>query len=283
MNLSDYPAEFWHCSVSINRKDRDLKEKVVNDLTFEELYNQIIAPWHQQRRFSISGLVVDREQIEEIRIAYTPHPMSHYAEEMLDRGAEMAKAGFFVPSLILGRYDEYAPFSSGKDYTNELLFQNLKVSPPSADTQLILTLCQRIPYTARILATRSRKGKAAYTIEDEYDVQDLLHGLIRAYMKYSIQEESLGKIAGSSSRADIAVEDLGILVEVKYVHGPNDQVRIFKELSSDQELYVKWEPLKALICLIYNSGDLRDPESMEKLSGTRIIRGKQFEMYVVLA
>jgi hypothetical protein len=48
MNLNDYPAEFWYCSVSMNRKDGDSKEKVVNDLTFEELYNQIIAPWHQQ-------------------------------------------------------------------------------------------------------------------------------------------------------------------------------------------------------------------------------------------
>ncbi|WP_446373557.1 PD-(D/E)XK nuclease domain-containing protein [Coleofasciculus sp. D1-CHI-01] len=120
-------------------------------------------------------------------------------------------------------------------------------------------------------------------MEDEYDVQDLLHGLIRAYVKYSIQEEPLGKIAGNSSRVDIAIEDLGILVEVKYVHNPNDQARIFKDLSSDQELYIKWEPLKVLICLIYNSGDLRDPESMEKLSGTRMIRDKQFEMYVVIA
>jgi len=52
-------------------------------LKFEELYNQIIAPWHQQRRFSISGLVADREQIEEIRIVHTSHPMNHYAEKML--------------------------------------------------------------------------------------------------------------------------------------------------------------------------------------------------------
>ncbi len=251
-------------------------------MTFEELYNQIIAPWHQQHRFTISGLVVDREQIEEIRIAHTPHPMRHYAEKILDRATEWASAGVFFPGAILGNYDKSAPFGSGKDYTNELLFQNLKVSSPSADTQLILTLCQRIPYTARILATRSRKGKVAYTIKDEYDVQDLLHGLIRAYVKYSIQEEPLGKIAGTSSRADIAIEDIGILVEVKYVRSPNDQARIFKDLSSDQELYVKWEPLKVLICLIYNSGDLRDPESMEKLSGARKIRGKEFEMYVVL-
>jgi hypothetical protein len=53
-----YPTKFWHCSVSMNIKDRSSKEKVITDLTFEEVYNQVIAPWHQQCRFSISGLVV---------------------------------------------------------------------------------------------------------------------------------------------------------------------------------------------------------------------------------
>lgn len=278
MNLSDYPSEFWHCSVSTEQAGKESEEKIVNDLTFEQLYKQVLKPWHQQRRFNVSGLVVDREQVAEIQIAHTPHPMNHYAERMLETGVKMAGSGILIPSLMLGAYDKHAPFGSGEDYTNKLLFENLEIPVANADTQLILTLCKRIPHTARILENRSRKGKVAYTITDEYDVQDLLHGLIRAYVKYSVQEEPLGKVAGTSSRADIAIEDLGILIEVKYVHGPKDQARIVKDLTFDQELYTQWNPLKALICLIYNSCDLQDPESMEKLSGTRMIRDKQFEV-----
>jgi hypothetical protein len=80
---------------------------------------------------------------------------------------------------------------------------------------MVLTLCQRLPNAARILATRDR-ARAPFVISDEYDVQDLLHAVLRAYLKYSVHEEPLGKVGGAkSSRADVAIEDIGTIVEVK--------------------------------------------------------------------
>jgi len=130
----------------------------------------------------------------------------------------------------------------------------------NADVLLVETICERIPYTAKILKTRSRKDKSPYLITDEYDVQDLLQGVLRAYLKYTVQEDPLQKVAGTrSSRADISIEELGIIIEVKYAYGPNDQKRIFDDLSKDLLLYTSWPYLKTLICLIYNSGSLREP------------------------
>ena len=81
----------------------------------------------------------------------------------------------------------------------------------------------------------------------------------------------------------MSIEELGVLVEVKYVRGPEDPKRIFEEYSQDVVLYAQWAHLKTLIYLIYNSDDLRDPEAFEKLSATQEIGGKRFNVRVVLA
>jgi hypothetical protein len=107
---------------------------------------------------------------------------------------------------------------------------------------------------------------------------------LRAFIKYSVQEDPLPKVAGSkSSRADISIEALGVLVEIKYVHRPDDQKRIFEEYSQDLVLYAGWPHLKTLVFLIYNSADLRDAEAFEKLSGPQQVNERRFQVRVVLA
>lgn len=164
-----------------------------------------------------------------------------------------------------------------------MLFANLGASEPEPEIGLIVRLCERLPAAARILSKR-RKGKRAYEVKDEYDVHDLLHALIRGYLKYSVQEEPLGKIAGAvSGRADIAIEELGAIIEVKFARGPQDQQKLIDEFSNDLLLYTKWVHLGHFIYLVYNSQDLRDPEAMEKLSGEQTINGVSFRTYIVLA
>lgn len=176
------------------------------------------------------------------------------------------------------------PFFKGEDHTFDLLFSGKSKQPSEPDVDLVERVCRRLPQAARILANRSRKGKVAYELVDEYDVQDLLHAMLRAYLKYSVQEDPLPKVASAKAgRADISVEELGVLIEVKYVHGPEDQKRLFEEYSQDLVLYARWPHLKTLIYFIYNSADLRDPEALEKLSTTQDVNGRRFVVKVVLA
>jgi hypothetical protein len=156
-------------------------------------------------------------------------------------------------------------------------------SAPEADVAIVERLCRRLPQAVRILANRQRKGKAQYEISDEYDVQDLLHALLRAYLKYSVQEDPIPKAAGTRfGRADISIQDLGVLIEVKYVRGPDDQRKIFDQFSQDLVLYAQWPYLRMLLLLIYNSADLRDAEALEKLSGAQQVNDRRFEVKVVL-
>jgi hypothetical protein len=269
------PERYWHCSVKLaGSKDYS----VVNDLEFSDLERTIVSPWKEGRAFTVSGIVVRASsQVESIKITNTPHPESHYAD--LHNAQMRAK---HIADMVTNR--SLLPLSQGVDYTYELLFSGAGEAAPAPDAAVVEQLCKRLPQAARILGMRSRKGKAPYEIVDEYDVQDLLHAVLRSYLKYSVQEDPLPKVAGAkSSRADISIEELGILVEVKYVHGPEDQKRLFEEYSQDLVLYAQWPHLRTLIYLIYNSADLRDAEAFEKLSSAQEIGGKRFDVKVVLA
>jgi hypothetical protein len=173
-------------------------------------------------------------------------------------------------------------FDEGKDFTHEMLFQEPGETLSGSESDLVLSVCQRIGATARILAHRDRQ-KPGYVINDEYDVQDLLHATLRAVIKRSVQENPIGKVGGvRGSRADICVEELGILIEVKFARLPADQKRLVHEFSEDLVLYSGWHPLKILVFIVYNSGTLRDPEALLGLGGAKEIDGRRFEVKVLL-
>lgn len=275
MDFTQPPENYWHCSVKMEGA-KDVS--VVNDLTFLDLQRTIVEPWNAGRAFAVAGtLVRSATAVRAIKIAHTEHPKSFYADRHNERMRAQGVADMATNRSLL-------PLAQGTDVTYELLFSGSKQAAPAPDTAMVELLCKRLPQAARILSVRSRKGKTPYLIADEYDVQDLLHAILRAYLRYSVQEDPLPKVAGAKSgRTDISIEELGVLIEIKYVHGPEDQKRLFEEYSQDLVLYAQWPHLKTLIYLIYNSADLRDAEAFDKLSSTQEISGKRFTVKVVLA
>ena len=253
------------------------RPSVVNDLTFAELEHTILTPWRVGRPFTVSGtLVQSTSSLKEIKITQTDQPKQHYADW---HNREMSAAG--IADMATDR--RVLPLEKGRDWTYDLLFSGAGGHTPEPDVAMVERLCSRLPQAARTLAHRGR-SKPPFLIEDEYDVQDLLHATLRAYLKYSVQEDPMTKVAGAKAgRADISIEELGVLIEVKFVRGPQDQKRLFEEHSQDLLLYTKWSHLKRLILLIYKSDDLRDAEAFEKLAGTHDVSGRRFEVSVVLA
>jgi REase_DpnII-MboI len=174
--------------------------------------------------------------------------------------------------VALGRLDDYLPdaeFRLGQLTTN------------NADIELAERICFRVNRAARILCLRHNK-RPPLEMADEYDVQDLLHALFRAYFKYPVTENPLSKIAGAAStRVDLSIEELGLLVEVKFARNERDQRKIEKELAEDLVFYSKWEPLKYLFFVIFNSADLENAELLEKFSKPQTINEKHFNAKVI--
>lgn len=280
MDWTTLPDRYWHCYVVPQGRDKKSRNyAVLNDAAKDQIKLQIVDPWRSGKPFNVSGTIVkNRDLLEEIRIVQTDRTLEAYASEHYESMRRSGIADLATDARLL-------PFGKGRDYTNQLLFEELEDAAAEAapDAGILLRLCERLPSAARVLTTRQR-NKPPYVIQDEYDVQDLLHALVRGYFKYSVAEEPLGKVAGTKSgRADLALEELGVIIETKYVRGPNDQIRIVEEFAQDLLLYAQWMPLKTFIYLVYNSRDLRDPEALNKLGGNHEIAGKKYRTYVVLA
>lgn len=274
----ELPEKYWHCYLKMNyNKDERKNYTIVNDLTFKEINKKIVERWLNSNPFNIGGTIVrNNDNVQEIKITHTKQDSEYFRNQ---HNQEMRGSG--IADLATDR--DKIPIDKGEDYTFELLFNNYTSPIESEDLKIIERVCNRLPRTANILKNRKRKDKDPYIIEDEYDVQDLLHGVLRSYIKYSVQENTLNKVANAKSgRADITIKELNTLIEIKYVHTPNDQKRIFEEFSQDLVLYTSWDPLETLIYYIYNSGDLREPEALEKLSGPQEVNGKNFNVKMIL-
>lgn len=273
MDIANPPQSYWHCLVEMPSHKHPA---VVNDVTFSDLDRTIIKPWHSGSPFTVAGTIVRSDQVTRIRIVHTKEPKQAFATR---HDNDMRASG--IADMATDR--RMLPFSKGEDVTFALLFEGRMTAAPEPDAALVERLCARLPQASRILAVRARKGKAPFEIGDEYDVQDLLHAMLRAYLKHSVQEDPLPKVAGAKAgRADLSIEALGVLVEVKYVRSPDDQKRIFEEFSQDLVLYAQWPHLSTLIYVVYNSADLRDAEALERLSGQHEVQGRRFAVRIVL-
>jgi hypothetical protein len=264
--FADAPNRYWHCNIAT---ENDRFSNKLHDMTKQELLERVVHPWRDRRPLNIAGTVIrDHDKIKHVQIVQTSKRSSHYIQ------AAKARSDFGFA---------FADFRAGKDYTHELLDSVLASKGPSRDIALLIQLCSRLSNSAKSLAKR-RDKKRPFKIADEYDAQDLLQAIIRAYFKYTVSEQPIKKLANTkSTRADFVIEALGAIIELKYVHGPNEQARILDDFAHDLPYYEQWEHLKVLIYVIYNSNSLNDLDALDQLSGPRSHGDKQYEVHIVRA
>lgn len=103
-----------------------------------------------------------------------------------------------------------------------------------------------------------RRHDDRYTIiiDDEYDVQDLVHAILRLHFEDVRAEEYTPSYGGSSSRIDFLIKDESIGVEIKKTrHGLRDR-ELGEQLIIDKERYKSHHNCKNLICFIYDPDGL---------------------------
>jgi hypothetical protein len=165
----------------------------------------------------------------------------------------------------------------------QILLEAAKREPkasPGSTVQLLEQVCRRLPLVADPLASR-RKGKAAFVLEDEYDVQDLLHGVLRLLFEDVRPEEPMGSRAGASARVDFLLKNERVLVEAKFVRAGHGAREIGEELIIDIERYRAHPDCDVLVALVYDPEKrIENPRGLEgDLSGER--EGLVVAVYVV--
>lgn len=119
--------------------------------------------------------------------------------------------------------------------------------------------------------THRRKGAHPLIFANEYDVQDLLHALLRPWVRDIRPEEFTPSLAGSSTRMDFLLPEYSLVIELKFVRDRSHAKRISDELVIDIEHYRKHPDCSKLWCVIFDADHLiTNPDGLKKdLGGSR--------------
>lgn len=98
-------------------------------------------------------------------------------------------------------------------------------------------------------------GRQGLPINDEYDVQDVLHALLKLHFHDIRPEEPTPSYVGSSTRMDFLLYGTGIVVEAKITRPGRADKQIGAELLLDVAHYAAHQSCALLVCFIYDPGN----------------------------
>lgn len=111
---------------------------------------------------------------------------------------------------------------------------------------------------------RRHEGRETIVITDEYDVQDLLHALLRLHFSDVRPEEWIPSYAGNSNRMDFLLKEAKVAIEVKMTRKGLSDKEIGNQLLIDIAKYKEHPDVKTLYCFIYDPGGfVRNPVGLE--------------------
>lgn len=103
---------------------------------------------------------------------------------------------------------------------------------------------------------RRHDSRETLKISDEYDVQDLLHALLKLHFNDVRPEEWSPSYAGGNKRMDFLLKQPQIAIEVKMTRSSLKDKQVGEQLIIDIENYQKHPFCQSLYCFVY------DPEHL---------------------
>ena len=138
---------------------------------------------------------------------------------------------------------------------------DLRAEP--TETDLVKLMVRRFHIVARQL-TRRHANRETLEIRDEYDVQDLLHALLRLRFDDVRPEEWTPSYAGGSSRMDFLLKNEKLVVEAKMTRTGLAEKQIGEQLIVDAARYSTHPDCTILVCFIYDpEAQLKNPRGLE--------------------
>ena len=139
---------------------------------------------------------------------------------------------------------------------------------PSSDEQTgslrrLEQLLRRFHQVAKQLERR-HAGRSTLVIKDEYDVQDLLHALLKTVFDDVRPEDPTPSRAGASSRVDFVLKAERIVIEVKKASHKLGDKQLGEQLVVDIERYQSHPDCDTLMCFVYDPDScLSNPKGLE--------------------
>lgn len=143
----------------------------------------------------------------------------------------------------------------------------LSVAAPSkattAPADIVTTICKGFHRAARQLRSR-HKSRETLKVEDEYDVQDLLHAFLVLHFSDVRAEEYTPSYAGGSARMDFLLKKEKVVIEVKRTRDGLGDKEVGEQLIIDIARYKSHKDCKLLVCFVYDpEGRIGNPRGLE--------------------
>lgn len=107
------------------------------------------------------------------------------------------------------------------------------------------------------------ENRETLKIEDEYDVQDLLHALLLLFFDDVRAEEWTPSYAGKSARMDFLLKNERVVIEVKKTRFGLADKELGDQLIIDVDRYKVHPDCKRLICFVYDvEGRIGNPNGL---------------------
>jgi hypothetical protein len=211
--------------------------------------------------------------------AYPGHATAEASElDAIDRGLLQGCAVQSVNPVDIGQ--AAVLLYSLRRAISERLESSLRKSWPvnrnSSDAlRIIESLCRRFPLFAKQLQHRRRdvavagqKGKEkrpTVEMKDEYDVQDVLHALLKLHFDDVRPEEWAPSYGGGQSRIDFILKAEKIVIETKFMRDNMSQGEVAKQLAVDEKAYQTHPDCKTLVCFVFDpNGRCDNPVALER-------------------
>jgi REase_DpnII-MboI len=117
--------------------------------------------------------------------------------------------------------------------------------------QILELICRQFDRFVRTLQHR-HENRAAFEVNDEYDLQDLMHGLLLLHFEVVIPEETAPARAGNKSRLDFLLKREAVVVETKMTRKSLRQSEAHDELIADRDRYKSHPDCEVLACFVYD-------------------------------
>ena len=112
-------------------------------------------------------------------------------------------------------------------------------------------ICGHISLVIRQLRVR-HDNRQTLDVEDEYDLQDILHALLHLFFDDVRPEEYTPSYAGKSTRMDFLLKEESVVIEAKMTKKGLGAKEVGEQLIVDIAHYKTHPNCKTLICLVYD-------------------------------
>ena len=246
-----------HVKVSIPRRMFDIAEY---DFDEDELEQRVLAPYRAGAAFMIDGVPVDPASIRRITVARSE---LSGAQLRAQADARAARAG-----VVAATGPHYQAFQLAEDVTRQYILGPPGSGSPPADNAdalaVVLACCEGFGDAVRILSSR-HGGRPAFEVNDEYDVQDLLHAMLAPHFDDVQTEEWTPKIAGAGARVDLVLHQAEVLIETKMTRPTLRAPKLRDELHADMTTYTTHPHGRQLVILVYDpSALIAKPRAFER-------------------